>query len=157
MAWALIWRGIAALTIVNRTAVRAGRLRHDISSALTGAKPEGVRLRAGGSDDPAAWEALKSCDIVVQCTPVGMHGSPDAGATPFPIAALNPGAAAVDLVANPMETPFLREARAAGHSVLGGLPMLVHQGAASFELWTRRAPPMAVMTAAAREAMEAQS
>ncbi len=153
VAWALVWRKATSITIANRTAVRAARLRHDIASALTGAHADGVRLRAAGSDGPAATAALRVCDLVVQCTPVGMQGAAHAGETPFPVDALNPSAMVVDLVANPIETPLMREAAAAGHRVLGGLPMLVHQGAASFELWTRRAPPMAAMFAAARRAM----
>lgn len=153
VAWALVWRKATSITIANRTAVRAARLRHDVSSALTGGDAGGVRLRASGADDPAAIGALQVCDLVVHCTPVGMHGSEEPDATPFPVDALNPRALVVDLVANPLETPLMREAAAAGHRVVGGLPMLVHQGAASFELWTRRVPPMAVMTAAARRAM----
>lgn len=153
VAWALVWRKATSITIVNRTAVRAARLRHDVSSALTGGDAGGVRLRASGADDPAATGALQVCDLVVHCTPVGMQGSDEPDATPFPVDALNPQALVVDLVANPLQTPLMREAAAAGHRVIGGLPMLVHQGAASFELWTRRVPPMAVMTAAARRAM----
>ena len=153
VAWALVWRKATSITIVNRTAVRAARLRHDVASALTGADAGGVRLRAAGADDPAATGALQVCDLVVHCTPVGMQGGEHADATPFPVGALNPRAMVVDLVANPLQTPLMREAAAAGHRVLGGLPMLVHQGAASFELWTRRVAPMAVMTNTARRAM----
>ena len=155
VAWALIWRRAAALTIVNRTAVRAGRLRHDIAAAITGGKPDGVRLRSAASDAPEALDALRTCDLIVQCTPVGMHGTRNPDVLLFPVDALNPSAMVVDLIANPAETPLLQQARAAGHRVLGGQPMLVHQGAASFELWTRRAPPMAAMLAAARDARAA--
>ena len=153
VAWALIWRGVAAITIVNRTPVRAGRMRHDIASAITGGKPEGVRLRAAAADHPDALEALRLTDLVVNCTPIGMAAGPDPGGLPFPVTALNPKAMVVDLVANPLQTPLLRQSEAAGHRVLGGLPMLVHQGASSFELWTRRAPPMATMRRVARQAM----
>jgi shikimate dehydrogenase len=152
VVWALIWRGVAALTIVNRTGVRAGRLRHDVSAALTGNSAGAVRLRASPANDPAALAALAACDLVVQCTPVGMQGRDDEGALPFPIDALSPAATVADLIANPVETPLIRTALASGHPVIGGLPMLVHQGAASFELWTRRAPPLAAMFAAARTA-----
>jgi shikimate dehydrogenase len=58
-----------------------------------------------------------------------------------------------DLVYNPVETPLMREARRAGASVLGGLPMLVYQGAAAFELFTDRAAPIDVMFDAAKRAM----
>lgn len=148
VAWALIWRKAAALTIVNRTAVRAGRLRHDLASASAG-----IALRAMGADDPAASQALADAEIVVQCTSVGLHGGPTEGQIPFDPAALRPDAVLVDLIANPVETPLVQAARSAGLRALGGLPMLVYQGAASFELWTQRAAPTEVMLAAARAAM----
>ncbi|PZC47549.1 MAG: shikimate dehydrogenase [Chloroflexi bacterium] len=160
VAWALIWRGVNGITVINRTPVRAGRLRHDIAAAITGGKPQGVRLRAYAADHPDAIEALRLCDIVVNCTPIGMQRSaatPDQSApeTPFPVDPLSAGALVIDLIANPLQTPLMRQATTAGHRVLGGLPMLVHQGAASFELWTRRAPPMATMNSAAQTAMQA--
>lgn len=150
IAWALIWRKAAALTIVNRTAVRAGRLRHDLASASAG-----LALRAMGADDPAVAQALADAEIVVQCTSVGLRGSPTEGQLPFDPAALAPDAFVAELIANPVETPLALAARAAGRRAAGGLPMLVYQGAAAFELWTRQGAPTEVMLAAAAEAMRA--
>ena len=42
----------------------------------------------------------------------------------------------MDLIYTPRLTPLLRQARAAGADVIGGLGMLVHQGAEAFSLWT---------------------
>ena len=42
------------------------------------------------------------------------------------------------------------EARAAGARTLGGLPMLIYQGAAAFELWTGKIAPVEVMFLADR-------
>jgi shikimate dehydrogenase len=53
-----------------------------------------------------------------------------------------------------METPLLASARKAGATVLGGLSMLVYQGAVAFELWTNRAAPFDIMFEAARGALE---
>ena len=58
-----------------------------------------------------------------------------------------------DLVYNPPETPLLRDAARAGAATLGGLPMLVYQGAASFELWTGKAALVDLMMRAATEAL----
>ena len=148
VAWALIWRGVEALTIVNRTAVRAGRLRHDLASASAG-----VRLRAMGADDAAAPGALAQADIVVQCTSVGLRGSATEGRLPFDPAALRSDAFLADLIANPRETPLVQAALESGLRAIGGLPMLVYQGAAAFELWTERAAPTEIMLAAADAAM----
>jgi shikimate dehydrogenase len=46
-------------------------------------------------------------------------------------------------------------ARSAGAGVLGGLPMLIYQGAAAFKLWTGRDAPLDVMFNAARGALAA--
>ncbi|MGB2584182.1 MAG: shikimate dehydrogenase, partial [Dehalococcoidia bacterium] len=58
-----------------------------------------------------------------------------------------------DVVYNPIETPLLADAKRAGASTLGGLAMLVYQGAVSFELWTGREAPVDIMMTVAREAL----
>jgi shikimate dehydrogenase len=58
-----------------------------------------------------------------------------------------------DLIYHPSETPLMAAARDAGAAVLGGLPMLVYQGAASFELWTGHTAPVDIMLNAARAAI----
>jgi shikimate dehydrogenase len=52
---------------------------------------------------------------------------------------------------------LLAQAEEAGARTLGGLPMLVYQGAAAFEKWTGMSAPVEVMMAAARRAMEEQT
>jgi shikimate dehydrogenase len=59
------------------------------------------------------------------------------------------GVVAVDLLYRPSATPFQTAARAAGAAVFGGLGLLLRQAALSFELWTGRAAPLPVMSAAA--------
>jgi shikimate 5-dehydrogenase len=58
-----------------------------------------------------------------------------------------------DLVYNPAQTRLLARAQAAGASVIGGLGMLVHQGALAFEMWTGQAAPTDVMHVAAEWAL----
>jgi shikimate dehydrogenase len=82
-----------------------------------------------------------------------MRGSPEDGRTPPIEALLQPGVLVCDLVYNPLETPLLRLAKQKGAKTLGGLGMLVYQGAAAFTLWTGREAPIGVMYAAAREAL----
>jgi shikimate 5-dehydrogenase len=69
--------------------------------------------------------------------------------TPVTTAQLRGVRLAYDLVYNPLETLFLREARAAGCEVLGGLDMLIAQASAQFKLWTGKGPDTEVMRAAA--------
>jgi shikimate dehydrogenase len=58
-----------------------------------------------------------------------------------------------DVVYNPWPTPLLRLAQEAGANILGGLAMLVYQGAASFELWTGREAPVDIMFSGAEQAL----
>jgi shikimate dehydrogenase len=66
---------------------------------------------------------------------------------------LGPDQCVVDLVYHPAETPLLAAARAQGARTQNGLPMLVHQAALSFALWTGVKAPLAVMRAAAESAL----
>ena len=57
------------------------------------------------------------------------------------------------MVYNPALTPLLAQAQLAGATAVGGLSMLMYQGAAAFELWTGKPAPVPVMLAAAHRAM----
>jgi shikimate dehydrogenase len=100
---------------------------------------------------------MEGCDLVVNCTSVGLAGGALADQMPLPAAAIPSAAAVVDVIANPLVTPLLKSANAAGHATLGGLSMLVYQGALSFQLWTGVEPPIDVMMAAANEAMHKEA
>ena len=83
-------------------------------------------------------------DLIVNTTSVGM--TPYSEETPLHLIGRGFGARYVyDLVYNPRETVFLREARLIGAKAIGGLQMLVHQGAEAFRLWTGRDAPVDVM------------
>src|SRR5690606_7201503 len=94
-----------------------------------------------------------NADVVVQSTSVGMRHGPGEGQSPVPAGSIGSGQVAFDLVYVPEETRFLQDASAHGAVAIGGLDMLVHQGAASFQLWTGRAAPLEVMFQAARAAL----
>jgi shikimate dehydrogenase len=93
-----------------------------------------------------------SLDLLVNATPVGQW--PQTGRSPWPEALALPSHWTVfDLVYNPVRTRLLARARAAGARPVGGLEMLVHQGALSHRLWTGREAPLEVMRSAARRAV----
>ena len=60
-----------------------------------------------------------------------------------------------DLIYNPVETEFLKQARRAGCQTLGGLQMLVAQARLQFELWTGKTAAAEVMHGAAASALGA--
>ncbi|MCL4369425.1 MAG: shikimate dehydrogenase, partial [Chloroflexi bacterium] len=58
-----------------------------------------------------------------------------------------------DIINNPPKTRLVKAAEERGCRVLGGLPMLVMQGALAFQLWTGREAPADVMREAAERAV----
>lgn len=91
-------------------------------------------------------------DVVVNTTVVGMSGELEQQ-TPATVEQLRGARLAYDLVYNPTETRFLRDAKTAGCETLGGLPMFVAQAAEQFRLWTGKDAPFDVMHNAAIEAL----
>ena len=81
-----------------------------------------------------------------------LHG-PAESSSPLPEAAISSGVVVYDMVYNPPDTPLLKAAEAAGARVVGGLPMLVFQGAAAWTRWTGKEPPLDVMFKAAEQAL----
>jgi 3-dehydroquinate dehydratase / shikimate dehydrogenase len=100
----------------------------------------------------APIDTLEDSDagIVINATPIGMHGHSEQE-SPVPRSALRGRRLAFDLVYNPLETRFLADARAEGCETISGLEMLVAQAMLQFELWTGRKPPRDVMRSAAIE------
>jgi 3-dehydroquinate dehydratase/shikimate dehydrogenase len=97
-------------------------------------------------------ESLEASDvqIVINATPIGMHGHSEPH-TPVPRAALRNRRIAFDLVYNPLETRFLKEAREEGCQTISGIEMLIAQAALQFALWTEQRPPMELLRAAVIE------
>ncbi|HMG75321.1 MAG TPA: shikimate dehydrogenase [Pyrinomonadaceae bacterium] len=100
-----------------------------------------------------AGASFAGFDIVVNATPLGTRGDrePDTVATTEQFRGVR---LAYDLVYNPLETRFLREARAAGCETLGGIEMLLAQAVAQFKIWMGKDPDLEVMRAAAICALE---
>ena len=148
VVYALARAGIAQLFIANRTLERAERLAH--LAIDSGVASEALAL----SDAPGATREVA---LIVNCTSMGMVHGPDETGAPLSAADIPSTVLVNDLVYNPLETPLLREAARAGAATLGGIQMLVYQGAASFEMWTGHDAPVAVMLEAATAAMRARS
>jgi shikimate dehydrogenase len=90
--------------------------------------------------------------LIVNCTSVGMwpkvDESPWIEGVPFPKLVT-----IYDMVYRPEVTRFMRQAEASGGQVIGGLGMLVRQGAAAFKIWTGQDAPVEVMFKVAQEVL----
>jgi 3-dehydroquinate dehydratase/shikimate dehydrogenase len=113
------------------------------------ARASAVARKFGARSGELSGARFGGFDLVVNATPLGTRGAlePETAAT---AEQLRGARAAYDLVYNPADTRFMREARAANCPVVvGGLPMLVAQAAAQFELWARKPAPLEAMRRAA--------
>jgi shikimate dehydrogenase len=138
----------ASVSVINRTLSRANQLVEDLWALA-----DGSELRAL-PDMYASWVAVMgSCDLLVNCTSAGSAGSNEE--SPVPADLIRSSMLVYDLIYDPTETALMAAARKCGARVLGGLPMLVYQGAASFEMWTGEEAPLKVMFEAARGALKA--
>jgi len=120
----------AQVTVLNRTPARAQALVQDFTPLFPA-----LSLRSLPLTPQTLEERTAEAHLLVNTTPVGMW--PEVDLSPWPEDLAFPGHLTVfDLVYNPRQTELLRQARTVGARVIGGLGMLVHQGAAAFELWT---------------------
>jgi len=112
------------ITIVNRNLQRAQHLAESIGAM------QPITVAATVAELP-----LASIGLVVYCTSAGM--SPNDDGTPWPPSIPFPQQATLyDLVYKPRMTRLMQQAKAANAQVVGGIGMLVEQGAAAFAQWT---------------------
>jgi shikimate dehydrogenase len=146
VAGLMAFEGARSLIVAARNGLAAVGLVQDVGRRL----PESATMMATAPlAGEALVEALRDCGLLINATSAGMSGSGQS--SPLDVALLAHCAAETlvcDLVYAPLETELLRAARGRGLRALNGLPMLLHQGAAAFTLWTGLPAPLAVMRAA---------
>ncbi|MDQ0218228.1 shikimate dehydrogenase [Peribacillus cavernae] len=81
-----------------------------------------------------AEKSLGEYDVIIQTTSAGM--SPNMEAAPIKIEHIKKGAFVSDIIYNPLQTKFLKEAEQHGAAIQNGLGMFAHQAAFAFEIWT---------------------
>lgn len=82
-----------------------------------------------------AASASAAVDGLINATPIGMHNHPGC---PLPVDCFGRPAWAFDAIYTPIDTPFLRHAKAAGAEILSGYELFLHQGIDAFRLFTGR-------------------
>ena len=118
----LVQQGAGHVTICNRTVEKA--------AALAAHAPE-VMLVTGFSKEELSV-ACSNCDVLINCTNLGMAGSPEFEALDF-VDALPPKAPVCDLIYHPLETALMSRAGSQNHPVMNGLPLLIHQAILALE------------------------
>lgn len=151
-AWACAVRG-AVVTVHNRSRDRAEKLAAEFNQHLkTDRLGRVIAAELAGLTTTGA-------DAVINCTPIGMQGGPDAAGLAAPIGGMNDcpeHAVFMDTVYRPLETPFIRTARERGFRVIDGVSMFVEQAAAQFALWTGKPAPKELFDRICRESLSVE-
>lgn len=134
---------VAALAEEGFVVVLAGRDPGKARALLEEVDPEGGHhaIDVAHFADPTDFEFddRDGCfDLIVNASPLGMAGQPSLR---FDFTHAPPGSVVYDIVTHPLETDFLKAARAAGFRTIDGLSMLIGQAAIAFEKFFGTAPP----------------
>ena len=90
-------------------------------------KAEAAVQLGGSNARVGSYEDVAACDIVVNSTPLGMAQTPTEALLPVPVEFLSANQTVIDLVYNPIETEFLRQAKSLGATTFSGLGLsLIH-------------------------------
>jgi shikimate dehydrogenase len=150
VVYALLREGAASVGVWNRHPERAEQLVQDLSQYARNSALQAV-LR----------DSALTAQLLVNATSVGMPSrhevlpahDPEGGVKELPISADVWGDRhiVVDLVYRQEGTPLVRLARSRGVACVDGFDVLVHQGAASFRLWTGMEAPLRAMRSGAKD------
>lgn len=125
ISYALHAAGYGPIVFTNRTTERAEELSKSLAGSFTMSLAE-------------AESSLAEFGLIIQTTSVGMNFAQ--GGIPLNPQNVREGTVVADIIYNPLETAFLKEARKNGALTLNGTGMFVHQGALAFNKWTGLQP-----------------
>lgn len=133
----ILAKDINRIVIANRTEKRAINLANEIKKIF------GINVEGKWNSNSVLKEESKKADILINTTPIGMY--PSVEKSPIPAEFLHKDLIVYDIVYNPLETKLMKDATKMGCNTIGGLDMLVNQGALAFEWWTNKKPNINLM------------
>lgn len=145
VAFALGRAGTRRIVFLNRTPGRAQAVVRALAPRLPG-----VAFSTAGLDPGTMAEAFRDAELIVQCTSLGLTADWDG----FPYKAVKKSSRFADLVYRAGGTALVKRLRARGVPSIDGLPMLAHQAARSFALWTGTRVPGTAFLGLAKKALE---
>ncbi len=146
IAYALGRSGAREMVILNRSLARA----REIARALSPGFPR-MTIGHGELIPSKMKKEFEGADLIVQCTPLGLRGE----WANFPAEAVQRSTCFADIVYRRGGTALVRTLGKRGVHAIDGLPMLAHQAARSFALWTGLSVPAEEFLSLARRAMAA--
>jgi shikimate dehydrogenase len=128
---ALALAGVASITIANRTVERAISLAEEMQQKTD------IPMHGMGLADVRLPHAVRRGMLLINTTTASMDPT-----QPLLVSAewIQPNTIVYDIVYTPPVTPLMNAAAERGCRTLGGIGMLVHQGAIAFEKWTGVTP-----------------
>lgn len=136
-------RGVREISIYDIDSEKAKALIGNLKQAFNNIK----FIQAGSIEELN----IQDSDLLINATPVGVKES-----DPCLIDEnlIHKNLLVYDLIYNPAQTQLLRIAKHKGARIANGLGMLLYQGALSFELWTDKKAPIAIMRNALNEGVK---
>ena len=125
------------IVIANRTESRAKKLANEIQNYTK------INVKGTNNSNSTLKKEIEHADILINTTSVGMH--PNIGNTPISKELLHENLTVFDIIYNPLKTQLLKDAEQRGCQILGGLDMLIYQGALAFEYFTGKKPNIDLM------------
>ncbi len=143
---AVLGAGGAAAAVLSAVERWNGATVRIAARSVTRAHALAQRFERIATVSPDITSAVRGAHLVVNCTPVGLHGTDE----PADPASLEAHADVFDLTYRRTETPWVLSCRARGLRATDGLGMLVEQGALAFERWFGVQPDKAAMWGAVK-------
>lgn len=128
---------LGILSILGIEKDQLNQLVTDISTH-TSTNVSGLLISSTGWD-----ECLHAADVIIHCTPTGMH--PHVDQSIIPMEMLRPDQVVFDVVYTPLVTKLLKFAEQSGCTTIRGIEMFINQAVFQFELWTGKPAPVSVM------------
>ncbi len=137
---------LASITLMDIDETLLDQLASDLRGGTD------TSIRADALTSTGLEKAMRTADLIVNCTPVGMHPNPDASLVPPEL--LRPEQVVFDVVYNPLETKLLSSAKTRGLKTVSGMDMFINQAVMQFEQFTGVRAPADVMRNVALDGLE---
>jgi shikimate dehydrogenase len=130
-------KGLAEIRLLDVNGAMLAELVSDLREGTP------APVESGLLTEDSLADAMKEADLLIHCTPVGMH--PKEGASLVPAHLFRAGQVVFDIVYTPLKTRLLADARARGLKTISGVEMFINQAVLQFEKFTGVGAPVEVM------------
>ena len=151
LGYALLESGVSSLTVCNIDEPMAMAMIGPLRKRFPQAELDFVLL----GDESIPLRCLQS-EILINATSMGMNDSPSPHVDMVPWTRLPRSTVCAEIIHKPLETAFVRAARAAGLTTLTGDGMLLYQGIETFRLMNGCDAPQSAMRAALQARLESE-